>query len=523
MDDIATCFISQDITTDMANRGMFGHHKMVEERGVLSCEFQRTKPNNVFIGSRRGVKLYDCHTRKFLHSFVETENGITSIKYVEARNWIMFITGSHLTRTRHISVYDCETKEKVRDVDTGLYNAQSFAISPAKSRTLVGGQDEKGDPQVKTLTWNDWQLMNTNIELTSLPLSIAISDDDSDVIAFGCIVNDIEVWRHDNGGMALAKLAGHTKGVEAVTFCGAIDEPWLLSGGLDKEVKLWDYQKQVCLYTLKGKAIAEVNAIVYYAKFRSAFSAHADGRVMWWNIDSRKLGLSFGFATEYDNGSALAITENGKGEVAVGCDVGIVVHKFGTKHGPRQCSFRMVEELSFPGQGVIILHKANARSTNATSLKPLLAKTITAETHAGANGLKRAFQLHLSTSRVAIQSLHGDDVTVLAESYLPDDTLEDDPACSYWLSLDKKRGILRYGKGETRKETVLVERKLYDQLLLDTLKQVSEVTVVGEGKRNTILYRNNRIELSGAVLKMSKPYMRAGGGGGGRALGGLIH
>ncbi|MGN9843750.1 protein kinase domain-containing protein [Nonomuraea sp. H19] len=84
-------------------------------------------------------------------------------------------------------------------------------------------------------------------------------------------------------------LKGHTKGVQTLSAVAMGGKTWLVTGGQDGRVRLWDLAKHKSLATLKGHS-EEVYGVAaaMMGKTPIAVSGGYDGSVRLWNLKTRK-------------------------------------------------------------------------------------------------------------------------------------------------------------------------------------------------------------------------------------------
>ncbi|MEU5859705.1 serine/threonine-protein kinase [Nonomuraea sp. NPDC047529] len=111
-------------------------------------------------------------------------------------------------------------------------------------------------------------------------------------------------------------LKGHTKGVQTISALPMGDgRTWLVSGGQDGRVRLWDLGKHKPLATMKGHS-EEVYAVaaVMVGKTPMAVSGGYDGSVRLWNLKTHK-GKVLGW--HGDAVYSVALTRTGRKWIAV--------------------------------------------------------------------------------------------------------------------------------------------------------------------------------------------------------------
>jgi coatomer subunit beta' len=95
---------------------------------------------------------------------------------------------------------------------------------------------------IKQWNWEDsWTLKQTFEGHINYVMQVALNPHDSQIFASASLDGTIKVWHLDSSQADLT-LEGHAKGVNCVSFYADGNQPYLLSGGDDGLVKIWDYQ-----------------------------------------------------------------------------------------------------------------------------------------------------------------------------------------------------------------------------------------------------------------------------------------
>ncbi|MGF1749221.1 MULTISPECIES: cysteine dioxygenase [Vibrio] len=102
---------------------------------------------------------------------------------------------------------------------------------------------------------------------------------------------------------------------------------------------------------------------------------------------------------------------------------------------------KVIVPLNIHGQGVVLISKQ--KDCDLTYLDLCLGSE------------HRAVKLSITNQSTTLYGLTGQgDWSPLVSS---DDSLDQDPLCQYWLSIDSNNAVIRYGKGEIRGNTVILE------------------------------------------------------------------
>lgn len=104
----------------------------------------------------------------------------------------------------------------------------------------------------------------------------------------------IRLWNSDTGILQKC-LLGHRARVHELIWVAAHghrQEPMLVSGGIDRELRFWDLSNGNCLRTNQGFSNG-VWSLALTSDGRRLVSGHEDGTVSWWDTVSREYLYSF--------------------------------------------------------------------------------------------------------------------------------------------------------------------------------------------------------------------------------------
>jgi len=167
-------------------------------------------------------------------------------------------------------IYDCPSK---------IYH-DALPFSPSKSwlheyytpQNLHVVQVVKGNQ-------DNWGACSRTVLFDGNPISLACT---KDLIAVGTETGNI-ITVDAITGVQMSVLSGHTSHVNSVAF--ASDGTFLVSGSLDRTIKLWDIQTGGVIKTLYGH-IEGVNSVAISPDQTTIASASNDGAVHLWNVQT---------------------------------------------------------------------------------------------------------------------------------------------------------------------------------------------------------------------------------------------
>jgi WD40 repeat protein len=141
--------------------------------------------------------------------------------------------------------------------------------------------------------------------------SVCISQDNS-LILSGGMDKTLKLWEIGNhesiraslSGDCLRTFEGHQGGVLSV--CLSLDNQFALSGSADKMLKLWEVSTGHCLKTIGGHQDS-VNSVCIFSGAKFALSGSADKTIKLWNLETEKCVRNFQGHTEPVNSIFLSV------------------------------------------------------------------------------------------------------------------------------------------------------------------------------------------------------------------------
>ena len=117
-------------------------------------------------------------------------------------------------------------------------------------------------------------------------------------------------------------LDGHERGVNCIDYFQGGDKPYLVSGGDDKTVKVWDYLNKSCVQTL-SEHTNNVSVVSFHPTLPIIITGSEDTTVRIWNSNTYRLEKTLNYGM--DRVWAIS-TLKGSNSVAVGYDEGSLFH-----------------------------------------------------------------------------------------------------------------------------------------------------------------------------------------------------
>ncbi len=189
-----------------------------------------------------------------------------------------------------VRIWDLETGETLHVLSRHHYGVIALAFSPSGEILASGGYDNK---------INLWNVSSgEHIEtFTNYPMGVTdlkwLPDGESLVVAggeyMGYIANHsqpekyLQIMNTSDSGNILKQFVGHTESVMSISISS--DGNRLLSGSMDKSVRLWDIDTGTQMHIFQDHTDI-VTSVLFSNDQSSYISASLDGKVKLWNNQS---------------------------------------------------------------------------------------------------------------------------------------------------------------------------------------------------------------------------------------------
>ena len=283
---------------------------------VKGVDLHPTEPwllANLYNGS---VHIWNHSDETLVKSFEVTDLPVRTSKFVARKQWI--VTGSD---DMTIRVFNYNTMDKVKVFEAHTDYIRSIAVHPS-APYIVSASD---DMLIKLWDWEKgWQCTQVFEGHTHYVMQVVFNPKDTNTFASASLDHTIKVWSIGQH-MPNFTLEGHDKGVNCLDYFSGGDKPYLITGGDDKKIKIWDYQNKSCVNTLEGHT-HNISAVCFHPELPLIVTGAEDGTVRLWHSTTYRLEQTLNYGLErvwtiaYIKGSNM---------LAAGYDEGSVVIKIG--------------------------------------------------------------------------------------------------------------------------------------------------------------------------------------------------
>ncbi len=265
------------------------------------------------------IFIWNYHTKALVKSFEASPLPVRCGAFIARKSWI--VAGCD---DMHLRVYNYNTLDKVHAWEAHQDYIRSVAIHPSQPFLLSSSDDML----IKLWDWDkDWQCTRVFEGHSHYVMQICFNPKDPNVFASASLDRTIKVWSLGSPDPNFT-LDGHEKGVNCIAYYAGGDKPYLISGGDDFSVKVWDYQNKKCIQTMEAHT-NNVTVVGFHPTLPVIVTGSEDSTVRIWHADTYRLEktLNYGFERVWSLGFL-----KGSNMVALGYDDGTVVIKIGSEN-----------------------------------------------------------------------------------------------------------------------------------------------------------------------------------------------
>lgn len=232
-----------------------------------------------FINNIKTVKIWDFVANALIKEFSLLDGNIICARFIGKKQWI--ILGKNSENDNSLIVCNLNSNmERVREwrAHNGLiscieiHSHQPWILSASYDRTIKLWDWEKDFQCI-----NNFSLENDFIHV------VQINPRDTSVFATAADDKIVKIW-HMNQKKPLFSLGGfldqHMGDITCIDFHPY--EPHLATGSFDTNIKIWDYEKRTCLFTLINH-IERIKRVIFHHRLPIIISTSDDGSVRIWN------------------------------------------------------------------------------------------------------------------------------------------------------------------------------------------------------------------------------------------------
>ena len=283
---------------------------------VKSVEIHPTQPWVVAGLYNGNIIIYDYITQAILKSFEVSNFPIRCTRFVTRMNWL--VVGSD---DKNIRIYNYNTLDKLKTFQAHDDYIRSIVIHPNLPYILSSSDD----CTIKLWDWDkNWESKQTYQGHGHYVMQIAFNPKDFSSFASASLDRTIKIWGITGTDSAHYSLVGHTQGVNCVDYYQGGDKPYLISGGDDMKIKVWDYQTKQCIHSLSGHH-HNISSVAFHPDLPLIISTSEDSTIKLWHSSTFRLESTLNYGME--RGWAQSV---GNKLLAIGFDEGTMVLKLGS-------------------------------------------------------------------------------------------------------------------------------------------------------------------------------------------------
>ncbi|CAL6006892.1 Pentapeptide_repeats-containing protein [Hexamita inflata] len=211
-------------------------------------------------------------------AYIYTEYEINCLKYNNSGSYLAVASGNQsLGYQPIIQIYNPKTLEQLYNFDEHKTDIMWLSFSPDDTQFVCCDRDNT----IKTYDIASRKLLNSVI-LEEVVNQVEYSSDGKMILC--CCGNN--VYLLTNNGNIIKKFEGHTDTVLSAQFNNC--DKFIVSGGNDKTIKIWDVQSGQLLKTIFNHSDS-VYQVKYSANDQIIASASVDQTIKLWNASTYEL------------------------------------------------------------------------------------------------------------------------------------------------------------------------------------------------------------------------------------------
>lgn len=263
--------------------------------------------------------IYNYETQALVKRIGICNKPLRCCRFIARKQWII-AAGDDMK----IYIFNYNSLEKVAVIDAHTDYIRYLDVHPTLPYLLSSSDD-------MTIALWDFEILKLLARYEGhqhYTMMARWSPKDLNTFASCSMDRSIKFWGLPATGSKMGKtknsahfsLSGHEGGVNCIDFCSTC--PYLISGGEDMSLRVWDYQTKTCLHVLKQHTLP-ITGVLYHPKLPLILSVGEDGQVKIWHSNLFKLKQSVDYL-----GKIWSIA-GGASDFAIGTDSGTFVNYLG--------------------------------------------------------------------------------------------------------------------------------------------------------------------------------------------------
>lgn len=322
---------------------------------VKSVDFHSSLPWLLVALYSGHLVIYNWDEQSTVRTIEASPNtAIRCARFIDRKQWV--VCGSDDMCLR---VFNYNSLEKVKHFEAHVDFIRYIAVHPTLPLLLTTSDDMS----VRCWDWSrNWLRVASFEGHIHYVMMAQWHPTDPHLFASASLDRTIKVWAVSSSalgkggatGTVVTKphisLTGHDAGVSCLAYSCSGEKPYIVSGGEDSTVRVWDYQTKHCVSTLLGHN-GTVLSVMMHPSLPLIISGGDDGSVILWHAGTFRKELVLNYNMGRVWGLACDLASN---VVAVATDEGTIALKLGSDK----------PVASMHGGRIVVARANEVRSTN---------------------------------------------------------------------------------------------------------------------------------------------------------------